>query len=114
MVATYVDRLLKQGGEKLSDEQVREIDVGHVCCDSVRAIRGIRSTQLFAAPKDIFLSVHPNTCFLAICVPVHFLPPRPVLLLQVEEALERVVQLFSYIADKDVFGEIYRGQVRAR
>jgi hypothetical protein len=31
----------------------------------------------------------------------------------VEEALERVVQLFSYIADKDVFGEIYRGQVRA-
>ena len=27
---------------------------------------------------------------------------------QIEEALEKVVALFTYINDKDVFGEIYR------
>jgi cullin 1 len=33
---------------------------------------------------------------------------------QIEEALERVVQLFAYIADKDVFSEVYRNQLCKR
>lgn len=34
--------------------------------------------------------------------------------MQIEEELEKVVQLFSYVADKDVFGEIYRNQLSKR
>lgn len=33
---------------------------------------------------------------------------------QLEEVLERCVALFSYIADKDIFGDIYRGQLSKR
>jgi cullin 1 len=33
---------------------------------------------------------------------------------QIEEALERVVQIFFYIADKDVFADIYRSQLSKR
>lgn len=31
-----------------------------------------------------------------------------------EEALERVVQLFSFVRDKDVFGEVYRNLLAKR
>jgi hypothetical protein len=34
--------------------------------------------------------------------------------LQLEEELERVVQLFAFVADKDVFGDIYRNQLSKR
>lgn len=33
---------------------------------------------------------------------------------QIEACLDRVVQIFSYIADKDVFGDIYRNQLAKR
>ena len=33
---------------------------------------------------------------------------------QIETALDRVVQIFSYIADKDIFGDIYRNQLAKR
>lgn len=40
-------------------------------------------------------------------LPAHFCP-------QVDEALERVVALFSYIADKDVFGDAFRRDLAKR
>lgn len=33
---------------------------------------------------------------------------------QLEEALEAVVQLFSFVNDKDMFGEIYRNHLAKR
>lgn len=33
---------------------------------------------------------------------------------EVEEYLEKVVQLFSYLTDKDLFSEIYRNQLGKR
>jgi len=83
MVATYVDRLLKQGGEKLSDEQVRAVpsrfrrcltrlsagDPWHPLNASVRGIR-VAVVSIHTVPH--------HRCFLSIHFHIHGPPPRPV------------------------------------
>jgi cullin 1 len=99
LLSSFCDRILKTGSsEKLSDTEVTHCSTHRTHPAPPRYACIALLTCSSSASSS---STHP---------PTH----TPLYSHQMEEYLEKTVQMFSYLTDKDLFAEIYRNQLAKR
>jgi cullin 1 len=96
LLSSFCDRILKTGSsEKLSDTEVTHCSTHpappRYACITLSTCSSSASSSSTQPPTHTPLYSH-----------------------QMEEYLEKTVQMFSYLTDKDLFAEIYRNQLAKR
>lgn len=98
LLSSFCDRILKTGSsEKLSDTEVTH------------------SSHSVTPPRYACITFHGLwTTHRAHHLHPHLYSLQSLFSHQMEEYLEKTVQMFSYLTDKDLFAEIYRNQLAKR